>query len=389
LTLTSRSATLTAMAQPPRLTAQLQRIPTRYEPIARIGKGGMAEVFLANAIFETGDSHPVAIKRMLPALSGDPLYESLFEDEAKLGMMLRHPNIVRVYDARVIGGALLMIMELVDGTSLKSLLRRSRHGAQRRLPVGTTLHVMREVARALDYAHRARGADDKPLGIIHRDVSPHNVLLSRTGAVKLTDFGLAHAHIHRTEKSKELAGGKTGYLAPEVVVEGGGDHRVDIWAAGVVLWEALTGRRLFKAKDDVETVRNVTNRPIPRVSEVVRDVPPVVDALVRRMLARNPIDRIPDARLLTVELAEAIAKVEPAVGSKDVSLLVRVHVASSPAEAVEHPGSTLGLLAQELDAFVAAGGRATVGLGATPLDPDDFGETSPPPDDEVWYKEST
>lgn len=353
-----------------RLSAKLRRAPTQYHPVERIASGGMAEVFRAEARFEAGDRHPVAIKRVLPKLANNPLYRSMFEDEARLGMLLRHPNIVRVYDAREVAGTYIMIMELVDGTSLKEMLD-SAHARRACMPVPTALHVMRAIARGLDYAHLATDAAGAHLGIVHRDVSPHNVLLGKDGGVKLADFGLANATVHQNVQSSELVGGKLGYLAPEIILQRPTDQRIDLFAAGIVLWEMLAGQRLFHGAEDAETVRNVVRKPVEPVSRLNPNVPPRVDGIVMRALDRNPDKRYRSARMLLEDIDEAIAEIDRAVGPKDVSLLVGLHLAAKRRQLSEPPQG-LAALAQELDAFVQVAGDSEYDIGAAPLDPADF-----------------
>jgi serine/threonine-protein kinase len=359
------------MARDGQLSTKLRRLPTRYEPIARLAQGGMAEVWRADAIFEGGDRHAVAIKRVLGALAGDPLYRSMFEDEARLGMLLRHKNIVRVYDARDIGGTLLMIMELVDGTSLKDVLTRA-HARQAPMPLPVALHLVRELARALDYAHVCTDPTGRPLGIIHRDVSPHNILLGRDGAVKLTDFGLADASVHTTAKSTELLGGKLGYLAPELVDQRPATPRIDVFAAGIVLWEMLAGRRLFLGNDDRDTVLKVQACQVPPISTLNSRVPPEVEVFLARVLHRNPDRRMPSAAAMIADLDRLIALLDRAVGADDVALLVGLHCAASRAHTAAELGDVAFLLAQELDAFALAA-QGDPDQGARPLDPTDFG----------------
>ncbi len=354
-----------------RLSTRLRRAPTRYVPVAPLASGGMAEVWRADALFEDGGSHPVAIKRVLPALAHEDLFRSMFLDEARLGMLLRHRNIVRVYDAREIAGVLIMVMELVDGMSLRALLEAA-HARQAQMPVPVALHVLRELGRALAYTHAAVDQAGQHLGIIHRDVSPHNVLLSRSGTVKLTDFGLANASVHETARSTDLVGGKLGYLAPEVVLRQPAGPAIDVFAAGIVLWEMLAGRALFSADDDAETVRNVVRLDIPRLSTLNPRVPPEVDDLAARLLDRRMDRRLSSAAMLVEELDRIVPDVDPRVGARDVALVVGLHLAeASRAKPAATPG-VAELLAQELDVFV----RQTTGLdydiGAEPLDPADF-----------------
>lgn len=349
-----------------RISTRLRRAPTKYEPVALVARGGMAEVWKATAVFETGEKHAVAIKRVLPQLQADKLYRSMFEDEARLGMLLRHPNIVRVYDARDIGGTFIMIMELVDGTSLKSLLERA-HARAAAMPVAAALHIARDLASALAYAHAAESPDGKRLGIIHRDVSPHNLLLGKNGAVKLADFGLADASVHQTQLGSGMLGGKLGYLAPEIIDQKPASPSIDIFAVGIVLWEMLCGRRLFVGPDDAGTVRAVAKCEVPRPSSIVPRVPREVDDVVVKVLARDPRDRPQTAQLLTEKLDEAMRAIDRKVSYRDVALLVNLHLATEPKTAI---ASTLdaAVFAGELDAFVQA-----TNDGAAPLDPDMFG----------------
>lgn len=355
-----------------RLSVRLRRAPTRYKPVSRIAVGGMAEVWKAEASFERGGSHVVAIKRCLPKFATQEVYRSMFEDEARLGMLLRHPNIVRVYDARDVSGTYIMVMELVDGLNLKSLLE----GAHERgacMPVAPALYIARDLCRALDYAHTAVDQAGNDLGIIHRDVSPHNLLLGREGTIKLTDFGLADASVHATVNEGDLVGGKLGYLAPEIVQQKTVDHRVDIFAAGIVLWEMLAGRRLFHGASDRATVQAVARCEVPSLRTFNPRVPPAVDDLVARALLADPDARVPSAGALAQALDVLVSRVDDRVGPRDVALLVALQLAGQEDE--EPHDEIFGvaeLLAQELNAFAAAGDGGTFDLGSTALDPSEF-----------------
>jgi len=356
-----------------RLSSQLRLAPTRYEPVERIAAGGMAEVWRADAVFESGDRHPVAIKRVLPRLAANPLFRKMFEDEARLGMMLRHPSIVRVYDAREVRGTFIIVMELVDGAPLRDMLelaQERKHG----MPVAASLFIARELARALEYAHGMSDVLGDPLNLIHRDVSPHNVLLGRTGVVKLVDFGLSNASTHEAQTGEHMVGGKLGYLAPEVIAQKPATARVDVFAAGIVLWECLTGRRLFQADDDAGTVRNVMLCHVPPPSSINRAVPPEVDALLLHVLTRDPDARMPSARALAEELSRLVAKFDSDVGAKDVGLLVGLYRAGAARRPkVTTTPDVAALLAEELMVFAQATAGAEYDLGQEPLDPEAFG----------------
>ncbi len=352
------------------LSTQLRRAPTRYEPRARLAAGGMAEVWRADAIFEDGARHAVAIKRVLPELAGQEIYRSMFEDEARLGMALAHPNIVRVYDARDVGGTFLMIMELVDGTSLKDLLGRA-HQRGAPMPVATALFIARELAKALDYAHTATDEEGRRLGIVHRDISPHNLLLSRQGGVKLADFGLADATVHRTQLGDGMLGGKLGYLAPEILRQEPTTHQIDLFGLGIVLWEMLAGRRLFVGETDADTVRAVARCEVPPARAFNRGVNDEVEGFLREILAPAPEERTLTAASAVAHLDALLFDLDPDVGPRDVALLVGLFLATEATRAPAAPRALADLLANELSAFAEAAADAD-DLGATPLDPDAF-----------------
>lgn len=354
-----------------RLTTRMRRAPTRYVPKARLASGGMAEVWRGSAVFEDGDSYPVAIKRVLPELASQPVYLSMFQDEARLGMALRHHNIVRVYDAREVGGTYIMIMELVDGTSLKDLLEQA-HARSAPMPIASALYVGLQLCRALEYAHSAIDHTGQPLAIIHRDVSPHNLLLSRTGEVKLADFGLADANAHSTQLGEGMLGGKLGYLAPEIIRQEPSTPSIDLFALGIVIWEMICGRRLFHGSDDTETVKAVARCEVPSATQFNRGVTRGVDAFLRTILAPSPRDRFPTAADAAAALEQLLAQIDPDVGPRDVGLLVGLFLATRRRKRPEAvPDALADLLAQELAMFSEAASSET-DLGAMPLDPDSF-----------------
>ncbi|MFK8002379.1 MAG: serine/threonine-protein kinase [Polyangiales bacterium] len=346
------------------LTTQLRRAPTRYRPIKRLAVGGMAEVWTAEAILEDGTRHEVAIKRVLPEM-GAPMYRAMFEDEARLGMLLRHPNIVRVYDARDVGGTYIMVMELVDGDSLKGFLDPA-HERGAFMPLAAALYIGRELARALEYCHTAKDASGESMNIIHRDVSPHNLLLGRDGSVKLTDFGLAEANV---VTDREMMGGKLGYLAPEIVSRGEMGPGTDVFALGIVLWEMLAGRPLFLGDNDKATVQNVARCEIPSLHDFNPGVPASVDMLLSRVLVADPAQRL-SASIIAGALDRALEGTS--VGPKDVSLMVGMHLAKKRRVEKTDIMASIGLamLEQELQEFAAQAG------GDAPLDPNEFASES-------------
>ena len=313
--------------------------------------GGMAEVWRATATFEDGTEHPVAIKRVRPTM-GDAIYHAMFEDEARIGMMLRHPNIVRVFDAREVRDVYFLVMELVDGEPLRGLLRVA-HERGAKMPLQAALFITRELVAALEYAHGATDANGRPLSLVHRDVSPHNLLLSRAGEVKLVDFSLADTTVNTAVRG-DLVGGKLAYLAPELALQKAHDHRVDLFAAGVLLWEMLAGRRLFHGADAGETVRAVMRCEVPWLREVNSSVPESVDMLVQQLVTRSPSSRVESATVLRERVEKIIADIGNAAGPRDVGLLVNLHLARHDARrdvktlerhVVEHLAEELAALA--------------------------------------------
>ncbi|MGB8223432.1 MAG: serine/threonine-protein kinase [Polyangiales bacterium] len=351
----------------PNLSTRLRRAPTRYEPSKRIAIGGMAEVWRANAVFDDGERHPVAIKRVLPSI-GDPMFRAMFLDEARLGMLLRHPNIVRVYDARDVDGTYIMVMELVDGVSLRSLTRAA-HSNGRSMGLPLALWIAQEIAKALAYAHRARDGAGRGLGIVHRDVSPQNVLLGVAGEVKLADFGLADATVHEHVRAEDTIGGKIGYLSPEIVRGQPSDHRADLFALGVIFWEMLAGRALFAGGHDALTIRRIVECEVPELAGLVPDGEHA-DAIVRRLITKDPDDRLNDAALLAAQLRQLIQRKNWLAGPESVASEVRRYQSERNRRSQAPPVSAL--LSDELAKFAEMAADTPIDLGALPLDPSKF-----------------
>ena len=289
----------------PSRMAEFRRGLARYAPIARVAAGGMGEVWRGEASFPDGHVQEVAIKRVLPHLSNDPLYRSMLEDEARLGMLLRHPNIVRVFDART-QGSFILVMEYVEGRSLRQILERlSAHNSH--VPVAACLHIAHSIAAALAHAHEALDDLGRELKVIHGDVSPHNVLMAVDGQIKLMDFGLARASANLTDRPADRISGKYGYLAPEVVLRREATQSMDLFALGVVLWESLTGKRLFAVRNLNECRRAMRNFEVPRASLLNPAVNRQVDDLLALLLQRSPEARSPSARAFMGSVEELTA----------------------------------------------------------------------------------
>lgn len=353
-----------------RLTLRLRSPQTRYKPISRIAAGGMAEVWRGEASIASGEVVPVAIKRVLPNIE-DPNFLVMIDDEARLGMLLRHTNVVRVYDARNIGGTYIVIMELVDGDTLKGLVDAAE---SRPMPIPVALHIGRELLRGLGYSHAAGDEQGSPLHLIHRDVSPHNLLLGLNGAVKLSDFGLADATTNKAKREEGMIGGKFGYLAPEIIRQQPVDHRIDLFGAGIVIWEILAGRRLFQGKDDRETIQKVMRAEVPKLAEMNPAIPVQVDELLMGLLHADPGQRYSSGDEAAQAFDVIVNWLDPRVGDDDVGLMVSLHSAlrAQRKELEARPLDVFDMLTNELEAF-AAQADGTADFGAAPLDPAFFG----------------
>jgi serine/threonine protein kinase len=273
---------------------------TRYELTERIGAGAMAEIFRGKAVAAGGFEKPVAIKRILPHLSQDERFVELLIAEANIVSHLRHRNIVQVFDVGTgPDGQYFLVMELVDGSNLATVQTGlERRG--KRMPAGLGLYIGGEICEALEHAHRAPGPDGKPLRLVHRDVSPNNVLLSRSGEVKLTDFGIAK----RSEEVSLHGGvrGKFAYISPE---QGSGrsvDARSDVFSVGILLFEMIVGRRLFSGLPDFEALKAVCEGNVPRPRSVDPKLDPKVEAILLKALAHNPDERYASASDLGKDL---------------------------------------------------------------------------------------
>jgi serine/threonine protein kinase len=254
-----------------------------YVVYERLGSGGMATVHRAQHQQRSGT--PVALKRLLPQLSAVPEFVDAFLDEAKLARHLRHPNVAQTYDFGTIDETYYIAMELVRGPTLSQVIATGKP-----VPIPIALYVIVQLLDALEYAHDLCDSDGKPLGIIHRDVTPSNVIVSTTGITKLIDFGIAKATGSSVRTKTGFIKGKFAYVAPEYIA-GRIDRRVDLFAAGIVAHELLAGRKLFQVENDFETLRRVQTMPLEPPSKWNPRVPPALDEVVMIALARDPDQR--------------------------------------------------------------------------------------------------
>ncbi|MCZ7680014.1 MAG: serine/threonine protein kinase [Sandaracinaceae bacterium] len=292
----------------------------RYELLAPLGKGGMASVFLARLRGPSGFEKLLAIKRIHPALTEDPRFVDMFLDEARVAAALQHPNIAQVFELGHEGSVYFLAMEYLHGEHLGDVLGRAAKD-RAPLPVELACWIVARVAEALHHAHEATDALGRPLSIIHRDVSPQNIFVTYAGNAKLTDFGVAKASSNVVETDTGTVKGKFAYMAPEQALGHEIDRRVDVFALGTVLWEALAGRRLFRAATDAQTLLNVTRCEVPPLPPIRREVSEDLDSIVQCALAADPSGRFETAGAL----ARALSRQCTDVSAEDVRAWMHAH----------------------------------------------------------------
>jgi len=275
----------------------------KYTLLERIGAGGMAEIFRAKMYGAHGFEKEVAIKKILPHLTDDAEFVEMFIDEAKIMVGLVHNNIVQVFDLGEIDNAYFIGMEFVQGKDLLDLLARCAE-MQLKIPLKLGLFIALEMLKGLDYAHKATDVFNNPIHIIHRDVSPSNVLLSYAGDVKVGDFGVAKAATQHSQTESGTLKGKVGYMSPEQVRGDEIDHRSDVFAAGIILFEMLNMRRLFVGGSDLDVMLRVRDVDVDEELRTAVALPKDLDAIVRKALTRDPASRYQSAIDLHDDLLE-------------------------------------------------------------------------------------
>ena len=301
--------------------------PQRFGPyviLDRIGDGGMAEIYLAKMLGYSGFEKLVALKKIHPRYSENKTFAQMLIHEAKLAANLNHFNVVQVHDLGEIKGQVYIAMEYIHGKDLAAVLSNT-YRRKEKLPVELAVCIATEFMTGLDYAHRFRTPEGTPLGIIHRDISPQNVLISNEGEVKLTDFGIARV-LSEDDDGFQLPGnlhGKFGYMSPEQVRGHEIDQRSDIFSSGVVLWEMLTGRRLFRGKEHKETIKMIVSMPVPLPSSLNPDVPPAVDQICMKALARDSNTRYQTTGALLGDLSRVANELPRRAATRDISVYMR------------------------------------------------------------------
>jgi serine/threonine-protein kinase len=305
----------------------------------------MAEVFRAESEGLEGFKKQVAIKRVLPHLSEKKRFIAMFLDEARLSARLSHSNCVQVFDIGVGDNAFFIVMEFVDGANLKSVAEQMKKtGKQFSVQVAT--HIAIEICKGLSYAHELTDNAGTPLEIVHRDMSPPNVLITKYGEVKIVDFGLAKASSQLEKSEPGIIKGKFSYLSPEAALGQEVDLRTDIFAVGIILFELLTGQRLFMGDTDFQTVKKVQLAEVPSVRQINRDVPPELEQILNRALARDPNQRYATARELGQDLTRFLFAFGRPVSTFDLAQIVEGTMRDK-AKAPKPQGSIIDKLIEE------------------------------------------
>jgi eukaryotic-like serine/threonine-protein kinase len=302
-------STLSAMSES---TEAAPRIVGRYEIFDEIASGGMATVFLGRLLGSGGFSRTVAIKRLHPQFAKDPEFVTMFLDEARLAARIRHPNVVPTLDVVASRGELFLVLEYVQGESLSRLVRCLKARGER-IPLTISVRVMADVLQGLHAAHEARDERGVPLNIVHRDVTPQNILVGSDGVSRLLDFGVAKAAGRSRTTQEGQIKGKLAYMAPEQLMSTGVTRQTDLYAAAVVFWEILTGERLIDGDTDVDVVARLLKRDIQSPRRIVPDIPPQLDDLVMRGLSAKVEDRFATAREMCVALGQCRVAEAPSI----------------------------------------------------------------------------
>ncbi len=307
----------------------------KYVPIAELGRGGMATAYLTSSSGPGGFNKLMVVKRLRPALAAEPDFLRMFLDEARLAARIDHPNIIHTSEVGFDGANYFIAMEFVDGQPLENVIRRTKQrGAGKdatpadreaapSIPLNLHLHILTKVLEALDFAHELKDFDGTPLNVVHRDVSPHNVMVTYDGHVKLLDFGIAKAADSTADTRTGFLKGKCAYMAPEQFGGANVDRRADVFAAGIMLWQALTSRRLWRGLTDTEIFGRLAKAEIPSPRTIVPDLDARIEQICMKSLEVDPAKRYATAAEFQAALEDYIAsKPELRAAPRDVGKFV-------------------------------------------------------------------
>ncbi len=296
----------------------------RFELVSTLGRGGMAEVFLGWMHSVGGLRRKVAIKRILPELiqKQSKLFQQMFVDEARLAFQLEHDNIVRVYDVGQTANTFFIVMEYIEGFDLKTIMEKLRKSGTI-FPLGVALYITLQVCAGLGYAHTLTDTDGKPLGLIHNDISPPNILVGRHGDVKVADFGLSDARSNDVATPEGMIKGKFAYISPESTKNPPQiTSRSDIFSIGICLWEMLAGTRLFQRESDLATFKAVQACEVPDLRQYRNDIPDELIKIVNKALAKDSANRYQTCEALYLDIASVATALNIPLNRYDLSWLV-------------------------------------------------------------------
>jgi serine/threonine protein kinase len=294
----------------------------QYQILGHLATGGMAELYLARAVGIAGFERYVVLKRIMAEHSRNHRFVTMFLDEARLAAQLHHPNIAQVYDIGRVSASYFFTMEYVHGENVRDILQRVA-ALKRQIPIEQTLTVIAGAAAGLHYAHEKRGIDRQPLGIVHRDVSPSNLMVAYEGVVKLVDFGIAKASHRMTETRSGAVKGKVAYMSPEQCTGHPLDRRSDVFALGIVFYEMATMTRLFKHPTDFETMTHIVNGTVPPPSTRRPDLSRELDAVIMKALAKRPEDRFQSGEELLAAIEQLAARERLALSTMSLGRYLR------------------------------------------------------------------
>jgi serine/threonine-protein kinase len=318
----------------------------KYRILAQLGEGGTASVYLAVARGPGGFNKLVVLKTIKPILADDPDFRRMFLQEARVAARLNHPGVVQTYEVVETGGAPVIVMEYLDGEPLSKVLS----SAQGSLSLNMHLRVIADATDALQYAHELKDFDGRPLGLVHRDITPHNVFVTFDGQTKLLDFGIAKLTTSNPETQTGVIKGKLRYMPPEQIVGEFIDRRADIYAVGVMLWEAATGEPMWKGCSDATVMNRVLNGEIVPPREVAPNVPVRLDAICMKAMASEPSDRYATAAELEAEIESLLDDLGSRTTSRSIGKVVSAlfaDVRERRKELIEAQLSKVALLSPE------------------------------------------
>jgi len=296
----------------------------RYEIVQRLGHGGMATVYLGRATGNAGFEKLVAIKVIHPHLAAEPEFVEMFLEEARIAAKIQSPHVAGILDLGHEDGLHFMVMEYIDGETLSGLIRQLRPRSEQ-LPLPVVLQILTDACQGLTAVHDLRDADGHPYGLVHRDMSPQNLMIGFDGWTKIVDFGLVKATGKRHTQTGHLRG-KLAYMSPEQARGKPLTASADLFALGVVFWELLTGKRLFAGDSDAETLERVVRCELPPLRGLREDLPPDIEPILRRALARDPADRYPSADTMLADLRRSLHDhLGPEDPRKQLAAIMRQH----------------------------------------------------------------